>query len=81
MDKHIVASIYEISREREKAIMIYRQILLQNPSDTCSENALRRLVDNKHVQYTINKDMLDCFMDASSNFDSLNKFERWLIGN
>lgn len=80
LDKYIVASIYEILGEKEKAIAIYRQILLQDPSDSYSEYLLRRLVDKNNIEYIVNNDMLNCFININNN-DNLIKLERWLSGN
>lgn len=80
MNKHLVASVYEIKGEREKAIAIYRDILRQNPSDKVAENSLRRIATRKVDSKGINSDMLSYFKKATSKVE-LYELERWLGGN
>lgn len=80
MDKHIVASIYELKGQKEKALMLYRQILIENPNDSRAEESLRRLASkNINLEY-LNKDMYNFFIKATTK-DELIEFERWLIGD
>lgn len=80
MDKHLLASIYEIRNEREKAMMIYRSILKSNPNDKKAEDNLRRIAQRKINTSGINTDMLNFFKKSQSR-EELFELERWLIGN
>lgn len=80
MDKHLLASIYEIRNEREKAMMIYRSILKSNPNDKKAEDNLRRIAQRKINTSGINIDMLNFFKKSQSK-EELFELERWLIGN
>lgn len=80
MDKHLMASVYEIRGEREKAVSIYREILRINPSDKRAENNLRRIASRKNFAKHANTDMLNFFKKASS-IEELYELERWLGGN
>lgn len=80
MDKHLLASIYEIRNEREKAMMIYRSILKSNPNDKKAEDNLRRIAQRKINTSGINIDMLNFFKKSQSR-EELFELERWLIGN
>ncbi len=80
MDKHLLASIYEIRNEREKAMMIYRSILKSNPNDKKAEDNLRRIAQRKINTSGINTDMLNFFKKSQSK-EELFELERWLIGN
>lgn len=84
MDKHLVASVYEMRGERGKAIAIYRDILRENPMDKKAEASLRIIVDShkiaKIVAKNINIDMLNYFK-KSRTAKELYELERWLIGN
>lgn len=80
---NILASIYEIMGEKEKAKIIHRQILIDNPNNIYSENSLRRLADKKKYNAEkINKEILNCFINSNKDDkENLNKLERWLIGD
>lgn len=80
MNKHLVASIYEIRGEREKAVVIYRDILRENPTDKKAENNLRRIATRKIINKDINDNMLSYFKKAHSK-EELYELERWLLGN
>lgn len=80
MDKHLLASIYEIRNEREKAMMIYRSILKSNPNDKKAEDNLRRIAQRKIDTSGINTDMLNFFKKSQSK-EELFELERWLLGN
>ena len=80
MDKHLLASIYEIRNEREKAMMIYRSILKSNPNDKKAEDNLRRIAQRKIYTSGINTDML-IFFKKSQSKEELFELERWLLGN
>lgn len=80
MDKHLLASIYEIRNEREKAMMIYRSILKSNPNDKKAEDNLRRIAQRKIDISGINTDMLNFFKKSQSK-EELFELERWLLGN
>lgn len=80
MDKHLLASIYEIRNEREKAMIIYRSILKSNPNDKKAEDNLRRIAQRKIDISGINTDMLNFFKKSQSK-EELFELERWLLGN
>lgn len=80
IDKHLLASIYEIRGEREKAMIIYRYILKQNPNDKKAEDNLRRIAQKKINNNGINIDMLNFFKKSQSK-EELYELERWLVGN
>lgn len=80
MDKHLLASIYEIRNEREKAMMIYRSILKSNPNDKKAEDNLRRIAQRKIYTSGINTDMLNFFKKSQSK-EELFELERWLLGD
>lgn len=80
MDKHLLASIYEIRNEREKAMMIYRSILKSNPNDKKAEDNLRRIAQRKIDISGINTDMLNFFKKSQSK-EELFELERWLLGD
>lgn len=80
MDKHLVASIYEMRGEREKAVAIYRHILKLNPSDKKAEENLRRIAQRKIDVSELNVDMLNFFKKSQSK-EELFELERWLVGN
>lgn len=80
MDKHLVASIYEIKGHREKVAKICRSILASTPEDKLAEETLRRLATRSINTDGINKDMCDFFTKADSK-DELNEIERWLVGD
>ena len=80
MDKHLVASVYEIRGEREKAVSVYRDILKENPTDKKAESALRRIATRKVATSGINADMLSFFKKATTKAE-LYELERWLRGN
>ena len=79
MDKHLMASVYEIRGEREKAMSIYREILRTNPSDKRAENNLRRIASRRNFA-SANADMLN-FFKKSRSVEELYELERWLGGN
>lgn len=80
MNKHLLASIYDIRGDKEKVVKIYRQILSENPSDKEAEESLRRLATKSINLDGLNKDMYNFFIKINSK-DELIEFERWLIGN
>ncbi len=80
MDKHLVASVYEMRGMREKAVSIYRDILKENPIDKKAEDNLRRIATRKVATKGINADMLSFFKKARSKAE-LYELERWLCGN
>lgn len=80
IDRHLLASIYEIRGEREKAMIIYRYILKQNPNDKKAEDNLRRIAQKKINKSGINIDMLNFFKKSQSK-EELYELERWLVGN
>ncbi len=80
MDKYLVAGIYEIKGQREKAIAIYRSILRQNPSDKIAEENLRRIAARGVSVEGANKDMLTFLQKARSRAE-LHELERWLLGD
>lgn len=80
MDKHLMASVYEIRGMREKAVAIYRDILKENPSDKKAENNLRRIATRKVATKGINESMLLYFKKAKTKIE-LYELERWLCGN
>lgn len=80
MDKHLVASIYEIKGQREKVAKLCRSILSSKPDDKLAEETLRRLATRSINTNGINKDMCDFFTKANSR-DELNEIERWLVGD
>ncbi len=80
MDMHLMASIYDIKGEKEKAVKIYRQILQNNQNDKQAEDSLRRLATKSLNIQGLNKDMYNFFIKAHSK-EELIELERWLIGN
>lgn len=80
MDRHILASIYEIKGHKDRVAHIYREILRENPSDRRAEEALRRLATREVDTSALNADMYNFFIKAKSE-DELVAFERWLIGD
>ncbi|RDU63982.1 hypothetical protein [Helicobacter sp. MIT 14-3879] len=80
MDKHLLASIYDIKGEKEKVVKICRNILDSNPKDKEAEETLRRIATKNIDISELNKDMYNFFIKANSK-DELNELERWLIGN
>lgn len=80
MDKHLLASIYEIKGKKSKAIDICRNILMNTPNDKLAQDTLYRLIKNDININGINKDMCDFFTKAN-NEDELNEIERWLVGD
>lgn len=80
MNKYILANIYELKGEKEKAMKIYRNILNKNSNNKYAEESLRRLATKKIDVSDLNKDMCNFFIKADSK-DELNEFERWLIGD
>ncbi|RAX51380.1 hypothetical protein CCY99_09205 [Helicobacter sp. 16-1353] len=80
MNKHLMASIYDIKGEKEKVVKIYRQILSDNPNDKEAEESLRRLATKSINLSGLNRDMYNFFIKANSK-EELAEFERWLIGN
>lgn len=79
MDKHLMASVYEMRGDRDRASAIYREILRTNPSDKIAENNLRRMATKKTFAGA-NADMLSFFKKARS-WSELYELERWLGGN
>lgn len=80
MDKHLMANVYEIRGEREKAVSIYRDILKENPTDKKAESALRRIATRKVATKGTNESMLTYFKKAKTKTE-LYELERWLCGN
>ena len=80
MDKHLMASVYELKGQREKAISIYRDILKSNPTDKGAEANLRRIATRKVATKGINNDMLTYFKKSRTKSE-LYELERWLLGN
>lgn len=79
MDKHLMASVYEIRGMKDRAMSIYREILRINPNDKSAESALRRIATRKHFT-SANIDMLNFFKKARSKAE-LYELERWLGGD
>lgn len=80
MDKHLLASIYEIKGDKARVADICRNILINMPNDKLAEETLHRLSTGSINTDGINKDMCDFFTKAT-NKDELNEIERWLVGN
>lgn len=80
MDKHLMASVYEILGDKQKATQIYRYILKENLADKEAESALRRVATKYPNIEGLNKDMRDFFIKARSE-EELFELERWLSGN
>ncbi|MGX2981831.1 hypothetical protein [Helicobacter sp. 23-1045] len=80
MDKHLMASVYEMRGDKEKARIIYRNILQKNPSDKSAESALRRISQRRISAKNINENMLTYFKKSNTK-DELYELERWLLGN
>lgn len=79
MDKRIVAGIYDILCDKQKAITMYRDILANNPNDKEAEICLRRLV-SKEINFdssNINEEMYKLFLNASDSINLI-KIEEWL---
>ena len=80
MDKYLMASVYELKGQREKAISIYRDILKSNPTAQGAEANLRRIATRKIATKGINNDMLTYFKKSRTKSE-LYELERWLLGN
>ncbi|MDE6886813.1 MAG: hypothetical protein K2P17_07240 [Helicobacteraceae bacterium] len=80
MDKHLMASIYEMRGEKEKVVKIYRNILTNNPKDKEAEESLRRIATKNININNLNKDMYNFFIKAE-NKEELFELERWLLGD
>ena len=79
MDRHLLASIYDIMGNKENVVKIYRNILSLHPDDIEAEESLRRLATRDININGLNMDMYDAFINADSK-EKLIEFERWLIG-
>lgn len=78
MDRHLLASIYDIRGNKENVVKIYRNILSLHPDDIEAEESLRRLATRDINISGLNMDMYDAFINADSK-EKLIEFERWLI--
>lgn len=79
MDKHLLASIYDIRGNKENVVKICRNILSIYPDDVEAEESLRRLATRNIDISGLNFDMYDTFINADSK-EKLIELERWLIG-
>ena len=79
MNKHLLASIYEIRGEKKKVARIYRDILSLDPNDIEAEESLRRLATRSINISGLNLDMYNIFLNADSK-EKLIELERWLVG-
>ena len=79
MDKHLLASIYDIRGNKENVVKIYRNILSLYPDDIEAEESLRRLATRNINISGLNLTMYDIFINADTK-EKLLDFERWLIG-
>lgn len=73
-----LASIYELQGLKEEALDIYKEILKNDPQNSESKIAIRRLSGIRKRFLGCNEQMKDFFVDANSDIDYL-EFERWLV--
>lgn len=79
MDRHLLASVYDIRGNKENVVKIYRGILSDYPDDIEAEESLRRLATKQMDISGLNVDMYNFFVKADSK-EELIELERWLIG-
>ncbi|WP_299328078.1 tetratricopeptide repeat protein [uncultured Helicobacter sp.] len=75
-----LAGIYEMQGHTEEAIIIYEELLKQNPHDERFKRALVRLKTKKHNFHGVNRDKLELFVNASTQRD-YQKLEQWLLSS
>jgi len=73
-----LAAIYESQGLKEDAIMIYEDILKENPQNLEAKEALQRLRGEKKKFAGANKEMVDFFINMNSKVE-YSEFERWLL--
>jgi len=72
-----LAEIYELQGLKSEALEIYKDTLLQDPTNTNAKAGINRLVGAREEFYGVNNEMLSLFINLDSKKDFL-EFERWL---
>lgn len=72
-----LARIYEMQGLKEDALKIYREVLMQNPSNKEAQMAIKRLMLVQKFPPT-NQAQKELFVNPKSKEDLI-QFQRWLI--
>ncbi len=73
-----LANIYELQGLKEEALEIYKEILINDPSNSDAKIAIRRLSGIRKKFLGVNKEMKDFFVQMEERVE-FNEFERWLL--
>ncbi|PSM52592.1 hypothetical protein CBLAS_0699 [Campylobacter blaseri] len=75
-DRLTQALIYESQGFKKDALIIYKEILKDDPDNRYANEGIKRIVKSK-VEVKYNKKMLELFY--SEDKEDIDKFKRWLV--
>jgi hypothetical protein len=78
MKKVTLAAFYELQGMKEEALEVYKDILMDDPTNKEAKGALRRLSGIRRQFSNVNEEMKDFFINMDSETEFI-EFERWLL--
>ena len=73
-----LANIYELQGLKEDALVIYKNILQKDPTNSEAKIAMKRLQGKRKKFLNLNTQMKDFFVKMEADVE-FKEFERWLL--